>query len=170
MKSLFFRFYSLSFYAVASAYTFIGNNEATYKINARSSFMVINNDASISTIYADSTSHSALISGGLGKRESVPLARRADFVGCTDEQQAAISTAVTAAQSYALNADEYVADSPSESNGERYLTWFGGNNALRHGDVAIHLNSISSNNFSQFSYDCQTCTLVDVFAYVYPDQ
>ena len=158
---------------MANAYAFNGTNDATYKISARNFFMVVNNDTSISKIYANSASHSALISGGLLKHEITVLsasARRATFAGCTDDQQEQIVAASTAAHSYAVSSKEYVVGAPSDSTGQRFTTWFGQANYVSSDVVGTHFTTISDNDFSDFTYDCGTCDLSGVFAYVYPSQ
>lgn len=155
---------------MASTYSFSGN-AATYTISARHSFMVVNGDGTIDTLNANSTAHSAYISGKLAKPSTRKVVRRSQYVGCSSDDQTTIVAATNAATTYATSAQQYIVGRPSDSNGQRYSTWFGANSLLRPSAyISLHYSNIKNNDFSTFTFDCQTCTDAGSFAYVYPDQ
>lgn len=90
---------------------------------------------------------------------------------CSTAQQAAISTAISNALSYAQNGKNYfTAKGAYTAAGSRYLTWFGAANATRWAIAQSHFANIQDALSSRpVSADC-SCRKRDVYAYVYPDQ
>lgn len=152
---------------VAHSYNFTRSGAAKYDFHARNAFLVVNDDSSISTIYADSSAHAAHISGKLASpRPTITLGKRASYNGCSASQQTALVSAAAAAQSYAAAASSYASSKTASTT--RYTTWFGTYTTSRHSTVVSQYSKISSNTFSSFTFDC-TCTDSGTYAYVYPD-
>ncbi|KAF8963005.1 peptidyl-Lys metalloendopeptidase [Flammula alnicola] len=152
---------------LAHAYNFTAPGAGNYDIHARNIFYVVNNDETISHIYADSEAHAAKISGKLASTRPTPtLAKRATYVGCSAARQTSLVAAASAAQSYAASASSYASSHTSSTT--RYTTWFGTYTTARHSTVVSQFSAISSNTFSSYTFDC-TCTDSGTYAYVYPD-
>lgn len=95
---------------------------------------------------------------------------QAQFYGCSADQQNVVNTAVSEATNYIGNAYQHAVDPPSDSTGERYATWFGGDEPQQHAYVDTVFNNLFNNDLTTFTYDCSTCLIPNLFAYVYPDQ
>jgi len=90
--------------------------------------------------------------------------KRANFNGCSADQQTQLNAAATNAQSYAKSTYTYIS---GISNGTtRYATWFGAYRTGRKNTVRNHFELINSNDFASFTYDCTCTDMPDVFAYV----
>jgi len=90
-------------------------------------------------------------------------AKLATFVGCPPTNQSLINAAAAAARNYVNNTYSYILGISGGS--PRHTTWFGTYTVSRRSTVRIHFQSISSSQFSNFTYDC-TCTRNGTFAYV----
>jgi len=89
------------------------------------------------------------------------------FSSCTDEQQAILLDARTAASGLAANSGSYLLDHNETNIGPRYTTWFGVYDEGRYGTVTTHFNAISYamvNAGITFNCKCKQ----PYFAYVYP--
>jgi peptidyl-Lys metalloendopeptidase len=151
---------------VGNAYSFSNSGAGTYDIHAENSFLIVNEDNTVSTIHADSQAHTAKIAGKLATVRPTPIAKRASYVGCSSSEQTSLVSAASAAQSYAASAYAYASSHSSSTT--RYTTWFGTFTTARYNTVLSQFTSINSNTFSSFTFDC-TCTESDTYAYVYPD-
>ena len=88
------------------------------------------------------------------------------YVGCTTARQSTLSSALTAAGTYATGAQSYFATSRS---GPRYTEWFGAMDATRYATVSGHFTKIlNAINTATMTFDC-TC-VEDYYAYVYPSE
>ncbi|KAF8962979.1 hypothetical protein BDZ97DRAFT_1905037 [Flammula alnicola] len=150
---------------LAQAYNFTASGAGSYDFRARNIFYVVNDDETISHIYADSKSHAAKISGMLASTRPT-LAKRVTYKGCSSSQHTSLVAAAAAAQSYAASASSYISSHTNSTT--RFTTWFGTYTTARHSTVESHFSAISSNTFSSYTFDC-TCTDSDTYAYVYPD-
>ena len=90
--------------------------------------------------------------------------KRASYIGCSAARQAQINTAASNAQRYAGTSYAYIQRISSGTN--RYNTWFGAYTTPRKSIVQRHFRLISGRRFSNFIYDCSTCTEPAVYAYV----
>ncbi|KIM38232.1 hypothetical protein M413DRAFT_76264 [Hebeloma cylindrosporum] len=151
---------------LAYTYNFTASGAAKYEIRARNLFHIVNADSTISTLRADADSHSANISGKLAAARPA-LVKRATYSGCTSFQERLIVSAALAAQKYTYSALNYASAHASAT--PRYTTWFGAYKVDRYKTVLSHYTNINSHDFLSYEFDC-TCTEVDTYAYVYPDQ
>ncbi|KAM5535100.1 hypothetical protein V8D89_011186 [Ganoderma adspersum] len=166
---------------IASAYNFTTTGHREYTIKAPNSFYAVDANNAVSLVSATTEPHSATLTGGdlvaiRGPGLTGSIRKRANFNGCSEEQQAALTAAALGAYDYATAAwsylDYYFNNADADSDTPRYSTWFGApdsDGAARHGTVLSHFERMAGNDFTAFSYDC-TCTDPGVFAYVYPEQ
>jgi len=85
---------------------------------------------------------------------------------CSSSQQSTIASALSAAQTYANNADAYMAKT---TMGSRYTKWFGAVNSTRVATIKSHFANIKSTLASKpINVNCG-CTDTS-YAYVYPSQ
>jgi peptidyl-Lys metalloendopeptidase len=85
---------------------------------------------------------------------------------CTTSQQTTLVTARAQASTYSANALSYLT---SNTQGARYITWFGVYNSSRYSTVKSHFTSISSAmDTASVKFDCG-CKK-KYYAYVYPTQ
>jgi peptidyl-Lys metalloendopeptidase len=151
---------------VSAAYDFTKPGAGDYTIEPSNLFTYVDADGTPKNIYAtvDETAKVKL-SGTL----SFPRAhrKRATFNGCTPEQQLEIESAIPYAHNYSVESYTYLSAISGPTT--RYTAWFGEYEEGRKSTVQEHFNLIGSTDLSTFSYDC-TCTTVDTFAYVYPDE
>jgi peptidyl-Lys metalloendopeptidase len=85
---------------------------------------------------------------------------------CSASQQSTIASALSAAQTYANNADAYMAKT---TMGSRYTKWFGALNSSRQATVKSHFANIKSTLATKpINVNCG-CTDTS-YAYVYPSQ
>ena len=148
-------------------YNFTNSGEGTYTFEPLKPFYVVDSSSDdITTIHPDVVAHTAKISGKLAVSRPV-VEKRASYNGCSSAQQSQISSAITAAKTYASNALIYLRSHTTPST--RYTTWFGAYTSARHNTVTSHYSNIVSNTLSAFKYDC-TCHDTGTYAYVYPDR
>ncbi|HEX4954085.1 MAG TPA: M35 family metallo-endopeptidase [Thermoanaerobaculia bacterium] len=89
------------------------------------------------------------------------------YVGCSSTRQSSLVSALSQAQTYAINAAAYLT---AGTVGPRYTTWFGTYKSSRYSSVRSHFNSISSTiQTKTIQFDCSTCT-INAYAYVYANQ
>ncbi|KAH8824093.1 peptidyl-Lys metalloendopeptidase [Flagelloscypha sp. PMI_526] len=151
---------------LSKAYNFTLSGEKTYTINAKPTFLIVDEANKATEITAKTKSHSARISGTLAVARRSNLAKRISYNGCSSSQQSALVTAAASAQTYAADALSYLNSHTSATT--RYTTWFGTYTSSRHSTVVSHFSAISGGSFSSFTYDC-TCTDNSLYAYVYSD-
>jgi peptidyl-Lys metalloendopeptidase len=85
---------------------------------------------------------------------------------CSSSQQSTIASALSAAQTYATNADAYMAKT---TMGTRYTKWFGAVNSTRVATIKSHFANIKSTLATKpINVNCG-CTDTS-YAYVYPSQ
>jgi len=158
---------SLNSVVVTTMYNFTNSGEGNYTFEPRKPFYVVDNSSDdVTIIHPDVAAHTAKISGKLAVSQPV-VEKRASYNGCSSGQQSEISSAATAAKTYASDAAEYFTSHSSSS--PRYTTWFGAYTSARHDTVKSHFLNIASNTLSAFKYDC-TCHDPNTYAYVYPDR
>jgi peptidyl-Lys metalloendopeptidase len=88
------------------------------------------------------------------------------YTSCSSSQQSAIASALSAAQTYATNADAYMTRGVI---GTRYTKWFGANNSTRVATIKSHFAAIKSTLATKpINVNC-ACTDTS-YAYVYPSQ
>ncbi|KAH8833066.1 peptidyl-Lys metalloendopeptidase [Flagelloscypha sp. PMI_526] len=151
---------------LSKAYNFTLSGESSYTINAKPTFLIVDEANKATEITAKTESHSARVSGTLAVSRRSNLSKRISYNGCTSSRQSLLVTAASSAQTYAANALSYASSHTSSTT--RYTTWFGTYTTARHSTIVSHYTAISGGSFSSFTYDC-TCTESDVYAYVYPD-
>ena len=149
---------------VGDAYNFTASGPAMYNIHTRKAFYVVNSDSTISILLANVDSHAAKISGKLAVARRA-FVKRANYNGCTPDQQSLLVSAASAAQDYAASVLSYVSSLTSSTT--RYETWFGDYTDSRHSTVESHFSNINGNDFSSYDFDC-TCTDPGTFAGVDP--
>ncbi|KAL1696007.1 hypothetical protein GGG16DRAFT_44080 [Schizophyllum commune] len=150
---------------LSQAYNFTTSGEDTYTFDAAKSFFHLADDGTFKTVEANTSVHSAKLAGKLAVSRP-RVTRRAEFEGCSDDQQSQINDAVGAATDYAANAFDYL--TANTQGTDRYTTWFGEYSADRHDTVLSHFQKLHEGDFGSFTYNCE-CTEEGVFAYVYPD-
>jgi len=88
------------------------------------------------------------------------------FNACTATQQSSLADARNQAKAYATNAKAYL---DSNTQGPRYVTWFGIFTASRYNTVKSNFSAISNAmNNANVQFDCK-CKQ-NYYAYVYPNQ
>ncbi|ELU36885.1 deuterolysin metalloprotease (M35) family domain-containing protein [Rhizoctonia solani AG-1 IA] len=95
------------------------------------------------------------------------MSKRASYTGCSSTQQSQISSAISSGQSYASSSYSHLTSNPSGST--RYTRWFGTFSTSRYNAV---LNSFSRLRTypNGWTYNCNTCSDPDTYAYVYPSR
>ncbi len=105
--------------------------------------------------------------------QAAPLATTASptlsFTGrCTASQQNTLASAVSAATTYATQANSYLSGSPSAT--QRYVKWFGAFSTSGWNTAHTHYaNEQSAFSTQSLTLDC-SCKKKNVYAYVYPNQ
>ena len=151
---------------VGNAYNFTASGPASYNIQTRKTFYVVNPDSTISTLLADVNSHAAKVFGKLAVARRT-LVKRAPYNGCTSDQQTVIDSAVSAAQTLASDTFSYASSQISST--PRYTTWFGTYTDELHSTVVSHFSNIKDNDIASYTFDC-SCQQADIFAFVNPDE
>ena len=154
---------------MSSAYNLTATGVDTYEVEPSNLFRIVGTDGEVSSLRASvNRIHRASIKGRLAKvRPTATLERRATYISCSAARQTALVSAASAAQTYALNAKNYL--SGISAGTTRYTTWFGTYTSSRKSTVQSHFTAISGNTFSSFTYDC-SCTDSGTYAYVYADR
>ena len=157
--------------AVSSAYNFTKTGYSAYSVAPPSLFLIVDANNEILEFHADVESFATKVTSGklVVARLQGPgvIGKRATFTGCSPAEQTALNAAASAAQTYARDALAYLRSHTASTT--RYATWFGNYTTSRHSTVLDHFTKISSNNFSNFTYDCSTCTNSSAVAQVSPD-
>ncbi|KAF5348371.1 hypothetical protein D9758_010885 [Tetrapyrgos nigripes] len=156
---------------LSSAYNFTSSGEDVYDIEASNKFFVVDPATlDVTQIYAkQESSHQAKLSGTLSiARRTTSLAKRANFNGCSADQQSNINNAIPAALTYASDARDYLRNHASST--DRYTHWFGTYNDARHSAILTHFTNMAGHGYNDYKYDC-TCPegRPGDFAYVYTD-
>ncbi|KAF4622161.1 hypothetical protein D9613_009110 [Agrocybe pediades] len=152
---------------LGQAYNFTTSGEGKYDIGAQKTFYVVNSDSTVSPIEAQVSAHSAKVSGHLSVAPTPhSIVKRANFVGCSADQQNEINAAIPGATAYVADSAAYM--SVLFAGTPRYTTWFGVYDAGRRNIVNGHFQQILTNDFARFTYDC-TCNLPDTYAFVQRD-
>ncbi|EIN05799.1 peptidyl-Lys metalloendopeptidase [Punctularia strigosozonata HHB-11173 SS5] len=155
---------------LSAAYNFTSSGSSTYSIEPSNLFHYVDPETKQAVaLYADvERAHVAAVSGKLAVARPIPtLTKRESFVGCSSSEKSEVSSAATAAQSYAKGAYNYL--STNTASTPRYTTWFGTYTSKRHSTVLSHYSNMNSASYADFTYDCSTCDEADTYAYVYPD-
>ncbi|KJA14972.1 hypothetical protein HYPSUDRAFT_149751, partial [Hypholoma sublateritium FD-334 SS-4] len=144
---------------LSKAYDFSELPPGPYNVTGNYTFYQVNKTGVIWHITPDSTS---------GKRPDITttLSTGPLFINCTDSQEQDLVAAAQVAQGYAASASLYASSVSGWTS--RYSTWFGLYSKSRHSLVTSQFSAISGSNFSTFTYDC-SCTMSNVYAYVYPN-
>lgn len=118
-----------------------------YTLDAANLFRVIEDDKSLTDIYAHIEPAQVNIQGKLVSHKAAvappaqALNKRQSYVGCTTARQTSISSAITSAASYASSSYSFLTSNPSTST--RYVRWFGTWASSRY---TLVLNSFSVRN------------------------
>lgn len=89
------------------------------------------------------------------------------YVGCSTQQQGAISNGLNTARSMAADANSYLG---ANRQGPRYTTWFGTYSSTNYATVKSNFLKIGDALSNQpLTFDCSTCSQ-SAYAYVYPTQ
>ncbi|KAF5311539.1 hypothetical protein D9758_019025 [Tetrapyrgos nigripes] len=152
---------------LSSAYNFTSSGEDVYDIEASNKFFVVDPATlDVTQIYAkQESSHQAKLSGTLSiARRTTSLAKRANFNGCSADQQSNINKAIPAALTYASDARDYLRNHTSST--DRYTHWFGTYNDARRSTILTHFTNMAGRGYNVYTYDC-TCprSRPGVFAY-----
>ncbi|KAL1746173.1 hypothetical protein HDZ31DRAFT_73058 [Schizophyllum fasciatum] len=150
---------------LSQAYNFTSSGADTYTFDAAKSFYHLGDDGKFVTVEANTEVHSAKLAGKLAVSRP-RITRRAQFEGCSADQQSQINDAVGAATDYSAAAFDYLNENTSGT--DRYTTWFGEYDQGRHDTVLEHFQNLHEGDFTSFTYNCE-CTEEGVFAYVNPD-
>ncbi|KAG8789538.1 hypothetical protein FRC12_013387 [Ceratobasidium sp. 428] len=156
---------------LAGVYNLTATGAGAYTVDAANLFRIVENDKSLSDIYATHVPASVDIKGELvsHKHAVVPpaqaLGKRASYTGCTSTRQSQVASAISSGASYATDSYNHLSSNPSGST--RYTRWFGTWASSRYNAV---LNSFSRLRTypAGWTYNCSTCTDPSLYAYVYP--
>ena len=146
---------------VSTAYNFTGSGAGAYSIQPSTLFTFVGADGTLNDLDATVEHVEVDLSGTLAVSRTFD--KRATFNGCSATQQSQINSATSGAQKYAASALAYISGVSSATT--RYTSWFGVYDAGRKATVQSHYTSISSHQYSSFTYDC-TCTDSNTYAYV----
>jgi peptidyl-Lys metalloendopeptidase len=160
---------------VSDAYDFTAAGAGSYTLEARKRFHHLDTTTNKSIVIDADTDHKlvhrAIITGDLAvtrrslRKRNSRIMRRANFNGCSAEQQSQILEGATAAKKYASDTYSYV---QSNSKTDRLKTWYGEFEQDRFNRLVQTFKNMNDNDFSSFDYDC-SCDEADLFAYVYPE-
>ncbi|KAH7335148.1 hypothetical protein B0J17DRAFT_695808 [Rhizoctonia solani] len=168
-------------HSLAGVYNFTSVGEGAYKFAVKSIFSYVDASGEVKTIEASSNSNQfkladklATPSPNVKTRAARGVSKRAvSYSRCTPPQQALISAAATASNTYVANANTYL--NGISSGTTRHTTWFGSYTASRLSTVRSHFTAIGTDATST-TYDrttCQNTPGIDydtTYAYVYTDE
>lgn len=150
--------------SVSAAYNFTQSGAGGYSIQPSNLFTYVDSDGTPNNLLANvEDAASVELSGNLAV--TYGYTKRASFNNCSSTMQSQADAAAVSAQDYAGSAYSYISDISSGTT--RYTTWFGAYDSIRKSTVQSHYQSISSHQYSSFTFDC-TCTETDLYAYVCP--
>ncbi|CAE6526722.1 unnamed protein product [Rhizoctonia solani] len=159
---------------LAGVYNLTSTGTGAYTVDAANLFRVVESDSSLTDIYADVVAAEVKVQGKLASFKNAVVApatsrmtKRASYTGCSSTQQSQIASAVSSGQSYASSSYSHLTSNPSGST--RYTRWFGTFATSRYNLV---LNSFSRLRTypNGWTYNCNTCSDPDTYAYVYPSR
>ncbi|CAE6464853.1 unnamed protein product [Rhizoctonia solani] len=154
----------------AGAYNLSSTGAGAYIIDAANFFQVIETDNSLTALHAEVDRAEVTIQGTLvsTKKDGISLMKkRASYNRCSVRQQVEVTSAISAAQSYARESHAYLKLNPSGS--VRYTRWFGTFGTGRYNKVLTSFSSLIT-SLDHWVYDCDTCSDPRLYAYVYPDK
>ncbi|KIY66487.1 zincin [Cylindrobasidium torrendii FP15055 ss-10] len=157
---------------LASAYNFSSIGQGLFTIKpSRTVFTLVDDDGNLSSIQAEVQDATSTIITTLADILHIPrttgFSKRASYIGCSSSQQGLIDEATAAAQGYVEESSSYLNSNPLST--DRFATWFGTYTDARHSTVASHYSNMLDNPYSQYTYDCSTCSEAYAYAYVHPD-
>ncbi|QRV93188.1 peptidyl-Lys metalloendopeptidase [Ceratobasidium sp. AG-Ba] len=158
---------------LAGVYNLTSTGAGAYTFDAANLFRVVDANGALSDIYANLETAKVDVKGKLVsfKNAAIPeakaLSKRASYTGCSSTQQSQVSSAISSGQSYASSSYSHLTSNPSGST--RYTRWFGTFSTSRYNLV---LNSFSRLRTypNGWTYNCNTCSDPDTYAYVYPSR
>ena len=148
---------------MTAAYDFTKSGTGEYSVEPSNLFTIVDTDGTLKDVYA-TVGNTAELKLSSGLPASRVHDKRAVFERCSANQQSQITTAISSAHSYARDALSYFSGAPSAT--PRFTAWFGKYSDEHRAAVHSHFFWISQNNFSDFKYDCWSCTMSDTFAWV----
>ncbi|KAG8698898.1 hypothetical protein FRC09_006951 [Ceratobasidium sp. 395] len=156
---------------LAGVYNLTSTGVGAYTLNAANLFRAVSANGTLTDVYAALEPTKVDIKGKLVslKNVAVPrnkvLSKRASYTGCSSTQQSQTASAISTGQGYASSSYSHLTSNPSGST--RYTRWFGTFATNRYNLV---LNSFSRLRTypSGWTYNCNTCSDPDIYAYVYP--
>ncbi|KAF9016861.1 zincin [Hymenopellis radicata] len=168
---------------VGNFYNFTSAGEGAFTVTPLTSFHAIEEDGSLTTIEATSSTASLRLTGtlssakalapsslggtaagarrGLGRRG---LSKRASYNSCSSTRQTQNTAAISAASTLASDSVSHLQSNPSGSTLQ--TTWYGTFASSRYSGTVASFKTLVSEPASWW-YDC-TCTDSDTYAYVYP--
>ncbi|KDN38881.1 hypothetical protein RSAG8_09162, partial [Rhizoctonia solani AG-8 WAC10335] len=144
--------------------------QGPYEINAFKTFYHVDESGAPKEIEASTNSPRFRIAtkgkpATSSRRSSISTLSKRDigFIGCDTDKKGQIREAATAANNMVAYANSYLA-APKE----RYKTWFGEYDEMRHNTVVAHFYNIG-NKATSVTYDCKVCLdhVVIVVAHFY---
>lgn len=150
-------------HSLADAYDFSTTGEGIYSIDTSPRFHIVADDG-IGHIYATTVAHEARLSGNL-KRIARPV-KRANYNGCSPEQESTLATAQVNAQKLVAESLAYLRAHTSATT--RYTTWFGEYTDARHATVEGHYAALDGRSYAAGAYDCD-CKEADTWAFTHAD-
>ncbi|KAF8609972.1 peptidyl-Lys metalloendopeptidase [Ceratobasidium sp. AG-I] len=156
---------------LAGVYNFTSSGTGNYKFSAANVFQYVASDGTLSTIAADTQSHTLALSGKLASSKGHPIKRSGlqrrgiTYNSCSSTQQSQISTAASSSNSYVAAATSYLNGMTGSTT--RFVTWFGTYTSAHYSTIKSHYANIGA-DATNSEYDC-TCTDSGTYAYVYPD-
>ncbi|CAE6448892.1 unnamed protein product [Rhizoctonia solani] len=159
---------------LAGVYNLTSTGVGAYTVDAANLFRVVEADSSLTDIYADVVAAEVKVQGKLASFKNAAveppvsrMSKRASYTGCSSTQQSQLASAISSGQSYASSSYSHLTSNPSGST--RYTRWFGTFATTRYNAV---LNSFSRLRTypNGWTYNCNTCSDPDTYAYVYPSR
>ncbi|CAE6469544.1 unnamed protein product [Rhizoctonia solani] len=157
---------------LAGVYNLTLTGIGAYTVNAANLFRVVEADNTLTDIYADVVTAKVQVQGKLVSSKNVVIAptmsrlsQYTSFSGCTATRQRQIASAISSAQNYAMSSYNHLTSNPSGS--ALYTRWFGTFLSSRY-ELVLDSFSRLRTYPSGWTYDCNTCTESDAYAYVYP--
>ncbi|EJD37461.1 peptidyl-Lys metalloendopeptidase [Auricularia subglabra TFB-10046 SS5] len=139
---------------LADAYDFTQSGAGAYRIDVAADFYLATNEG-VKTLTASVSPHTALLTGDLVKRASLPPPSLSAFSDCTAAHQTALKAASASADPLVRDATAYLSAHTSETPTARYETWFGAApTAANYSHVASVFDKLSVTSFTAHTYEC----------------
>ncbi|KAG9090728.1 hypothetical protein FRC06_000907 [Ceratobasidium sp. 370] len=144
---------------LAGVYNFTLSGEGAYSFGAANVFNYVDASGALKTIEANVNTHKFKLAGRLAtQKRYMPtvLKREVTYKDCSPAQQADISAAAIASNTYVARVNAYLPKVSADVTSELYTTWFGKFTDERHKTVVDHFQKIGTDATSS-QYDCTAC-------------